>query len=88
MNNTKLPLCRCNNCNGLFIDKNPNVNQPLFEVVPNTSLDELEILTDKDGTFWGCPNCETNGYLQDVNNTLQLSRKEILTNLVYPIKPY
>ena len=53
-------LCKCNNCDGIFIDTNPQVNAPVFE--GNISqFDELVSIED----MRACPVCLTDEYLND-----------------------
>ena len=64
----KAQLCRCNNCDTIMIDKNPGEQPELL--VPGNCKDMIEC-NDEDtppehGFFWGCPNCLTDGYFQDV----------------------
>ncbi len=49
-------LCKCNNCDNLFIDTNPQANAKLFHVA-YLGLNQLE--------NHKCPICNTDAYLQD-----------------------
>ena len=61
-------FCKCNNCGEVFFDTNPS-EQPHFEIPKNKSFRELSTLQEDEEEgdyFQGCPECETDGYLQDV----------------------
>lgn len=62
-------LCKCNNCDEIWEDMNPSCNS--FEIDPD-KLNEiplpLELFEDDGDHFWGCPICETDDYLSDINN--------------------
>lgn len=69
----KANLCKCNNCDNILIDQNPQVDAKEYELTGN----ELEMQffgggvdpmpEDMDsGLFWGCPVCLTDGYLMDL----------------------
>lgn len=64
-----MKLCKCNNCNSLFIDHNPQVDA--IEFMDDPGIDELVQLTDDGDTFWGCPNCLTDDYLTDITEIQQ-----------------
>jgi hypothetical protein len=70
----KVQLCKCNNCNNIYIDQNSQVNQPEFEIEQNKYSD-LQYLKEKNSKYyyWGCPVCETDGYLIDITNILQIN---------------
>lgn len=71
----KANLCKCNNCDLLLVDQNPQtdaIEYPIFEDKnrqwvnsENVGVAEMEYLEDEDGGYWGCPVCETDGYLTD-----------------------
>ena len=58
-------LCRCNNCMGIFIDTNPQVNAKKYK---DEGYSSLELLEDADGYLHGCPACKTDAYLVDYEN--------------------
>lgn len=62
------PLVKCNNCGGVFVDKNPCTNQPEFEVQANMQpLERVFVDTSKpELDYWACPNCLTDAALMDV----------------------
>lgn len=55
-------LCKCNNCNRLLIDRNPQDGASTFEV----PRDLLETVKIEEENSWGCPKCKTDQYLTDV----------------------
>lgn len=61
------PLCKCLNCDTIFEDMNPQTNQPEF-LVEIGQYDTLAALLEDGGrtTYYGCPNCNTDGYLTDI----------------------
>lgn len=70
----KTQLCKCNNCDAVMVDENPN-DQPEFKV-PDNAVDMVEC-NDEDtptdyGFFLGCPNCLTDAYLIDVTEEAQI----------------
>ena len=64
-------LCKCNNCNTVMFDENPS-SQPKLEAPSGTvNMKKFEDTEEGDlerSFFWGCPECETDEYLQDVEN--------------------
>lgn len=65
----KFNLCYCGMCNNILTDYNPQTDADVFE---GEDYDELIMFDDVNEnneiveSFWGCPNCETDGYLQDI----------------------
>lgn len=57
-------LCKCNNCDTILIDENPDVNAPEFILKGR----EEAMIKDANG-FWACPKCETDSNLIDLQNT-------------------
>ena len=69
-------VCKCSNCGQFLLDVNPQTNTKKINI-KNVSLDELEYFTENDETFSGCPKCETDSYLMDldeidINNLLNI----------------
>lgn len=59
-------LCKCNRCNTLFYDENPRSADEKTKIKDLIALPfHMTLLTINEETFWGCPNCETDGYLSD-----------------------
>lgn len=75
-------LCRCNNCGSILIDHNPQVNARTYN--PALADGELKQFTNLSGNgvshdiiyFWGCPNCGTDDYLDDIQETELNDEKE------------
>jgi len=59
-----MKLCKCNNCEGIFEDLNPQINAK--EYPDKAGIEPLKQFEDEGGFFFGCPNCETDGYLVDL----------------------
>lgn len=57
-------LCKCNMCDAVLIDENPAIDAKEQELTGNEQ--EMELLQDESGTFYGCPNCKTDNYLMDL----------------------
>ena len=66
-------LCKCNNCESVLIDQNPQIGAKEYKLNGN----ELEMqyfgesgVKDKNGknneNYWGCPICLTDDYLIDL----------------------
>ena len=56
-------ICKCNNCDNLLIDTNPQVGAKQYDVT-SLKLDELISIDD----MRACPNCETDEFLTDLDN--------------------
>lgn len=83
---TKANLCTCNNCNTIFIDQNPQIGAKEY-LIDSSKVAELQylqgLITHKDTEyFWGCPICETDGYLQDKINEQKAIELGIICNTV------
>lgn len=63
--NNKAQFCKCNNCDEVFFDTNPS-SQPFFEIPKNKGFRELTTQESKEGFFIGCPTCNTDEALVDV----------------------
>ncbi len=73
------PLCKCNNCETLLIDKNPKLNpvekniyidsDKEFVSEDNVKVLEMEYLKVEETNneyFWSCPKCKTDAFLIDL----------------------
>lgn len=56
-------LCKCNKCNSILIDENPQVKAKERET---TGEEKKMVWIDDEGGFWACPICLTDGYLVDL----------------------
>ena len=58
-------LCKCNNCERVIIDENPQIN------AQKLSTDGIKVFSmewiEPEG-FWACPHCKTDAYLTDLPN--------------------
>ena len=75
MATVKEPLCKCNNCDNIWVDRNPQVNQKIFEVDKNhPSLVQIIDSFDVDSVemYWGCPECRTDGNLSDFEGEIEI----------------
>jgi hypothetical protein len=57
-------LCKCNNCDTIMRDENPQVGAKKYLLSGNEAL--MGRLDDGDVVFWGCPKCLTDDYLKDL----------------------
>ena len=67
MSGLKYQFCKCNNCGGVFFDTNPS-EQPFFEIPKGKGYQELDTIEEDGEYFQGCPECETDEHLMDVEN--------------------
>lgn len=58
-------LTRCGNCGTLMLDQNAQTDAERYST-EGLVLEEMEFLEDDGGSFWGCPHCKTDAYLQDI----------------------
>lgn len=58
----KASLCKCNNCESIMIDQNPQVDAKECEL---TGKEIKMQYVSKEG-IWVCPICKTDGYLTDL----------------------
>lgn len=64
-------LCKCNNCNNVLIDQNPQVNATEHQLT-GKELDMqffgggVKDKYGKDNNYWGCPICLTDEFLTDI----------------------
>lgn len=73
----KVNLCRCNNCDTIMIDSNPQVDAKFYQLkndicedFPDKIIEEMDFIKDEESQdqnyFWACPNCQTDDYLTDL----------------------
>ena len=58
----KANICKCNNCDNILIDKNPQVDAKEYDL----NGTELDMFYDSSETAWVCPVCNTDDYLTDL----------------------
>jgi hypothetical protein len=68
----KTPLAKCNKCERLWVDTNPQVGQKKFELemedYPALEEEDCQYMLDgfeRNDYRWNCPLCKTDGYLVD-----------------------
>lgn len=62
-------LCKCNNCDAMLYDENPQVDAVKQEIPAGAQLmipQHMIQIDSGDGIFWACPNCKTDEYLADL----------------------
>ena len=64
MKNTEY-LCKCNNCDTIMFDENPQINAIKLPI-PIGTVNMIMCDNDIDETHLGCPNCNTDDYLMDL----------------------
>lgn len=57
-------ICRCNNCGAILHDENPQIGAKFFPLDENFQF--MKQFQEDGEIFWGCPNCETDNYLIDI----------------------
>ena len=57
-------LCKCNLCNVVLIDENPQIGAIDYEL--NGSELTMVQFNEEGDYVWGCPKCETDDYLIDL----------------------
>jgi hypothetical protein len=60
-------LCKCNNCNAVLFDENPQVNAVKVDTKDLPTIHHMEQIVSDDDIFWGCPMCETDEFLNELN---------------------
>lgn len=68
-----MKLCTCNNCGKVYEDMNPQTDAKEYPELQN-----IEPIIFIDDEYWGCPNCMSDGYLQDDINYEALTRIDAL----------
>ncbi len=82
------PLCRCNNCGNVFIDLNPQNNQPKFDAKDYKTLERLFVdISKPELDYWGCPVCMTDGFLMDIETNPTESITDIAAGIACDLRP-
>lgn len=71
MEQEKANLCKCNNCDLVIIDQNPQIGATLHELTgKEVSMQYISGLKEKENQeqeyFWVCPQCLVDDYLIDL----------------------
>ena len=72
----KTPLCKCNKCDTIYIDTNPQVGVAQFKAPTNTPTLTVQYDEFSADYFKGCPKCKTDGYLIDITENEDLTKEE------------
>ena len=59
----KANLCRCNNCDTIFIDQNSQVDAKVYEIEEGKYSD---LSYESKESAWVCPICKTDAFLIDL----------------------
>jgi hypothetical protein len=64
-------LCKCNHCDGIFIDENPSAASQQYDLANYPDIQPLQLffveLNSKyEPDYWGCPVCCTDSGLIDL----------------------
>lgn len=83
-------ICKCNNCGNLICDENPQTGAiPLDILKIDEEIMTMELLSEDGDSYWGCGECQTDGYLEDLDYfqyyyALPKDIAEIITSLIDP----
>lgn len=72
-------LSICNNCDTILIDENPGSDSFLFpdSILQQYPTKRMVLLEEGEERYCGCPCCETDGYLADVESEDQIKEYRI-----------
>jgi len=59
-------ICKCNNCDHYLYDENPQVDAVEKDIKDFEMIYPMELLNEDGESFWGCGECQTDGYLMDL----------------------
>lgn len=59
-------ICKCNKCDARLFDENPKDDSP--KQIPNGNELSMVQIDDDGEFFWGCPNCNTDCFLTDIED--------------------
>ena len=65
-------ICKCNNCERLLIDENPQTGAEKVEV-ENNRVHSMEWIEEEHDSYWACPHCLTDAYLTDYKSSRKLT---------------
>lgn len=66
-----MKLCKCNNCESILIDENPQIGAKELEV-PGNAKEMIQVQEDGGTFFWACPECKTDEYLMDIEELITI----------------
>lgn len=62
-------LCKCNHCDNVLIDENPQIGAKEYDLNDYPNAMEMQrvsaVINDPETEYWACPVCLTDGYLTD-----------------------
>jgi len=58
-------LCKCNNCDSILLDQNPQVGAIDHDLSKYPNIKHMMFINE-DGGFCACPICKTDDYLMDL----------------------
>lgn len=58
-------LCKCNNCNSILLDQNPQTGAVKQELSRFPTIKHMKYVKNGEDSFWACPICQTDEYLTD-----------------------
>jgi hypothetical protein len=62
----KAKLCKCNNCNSILLDQNPQTGAIQHDLGQYPNIKHMKYVKNENDRFWACPICETDDYLTDL----------------------
>lgn len=63
----KAHLCKCNNCDTVLIDENPQIGAKELELTGNeVEMEYIKVEGTDNHYFWACLICKTDDYLTDL----------------------
>ena len=76
-------ICKCNNCGSFLYDENPQTDTLKIDVSNlNVPILPMEQINQDGDTFWGCGNCQTDGYLMDIDSIDKIMETQLIDRLV------
>lgn len=61
----KANLCKCNNCDNILYDENPQIGAIEIDTEEFEEILPMELLNEDGDSFWGCGICQTDSFLSD-----------------------
>ena len=58
-------LCKCNNCDSILLDQNPQTEAIKHELGKYPTIKHMRYIQGEENSFWACPICKTDEYLTD-----------------------
>ena len=81
-------ICKCTNCGTLMYDDNPQIGQLKIDIsCLSLEILPMELLQENGESFKGCGNCQTDGYLTDINSLDEITIKIVFGNEMWEAYP-